>query len=145
MFNRKTPAKVHKGATSTLPSIEAAPNDKSRDVRKMEVRVQTHVLMYWAGVRKKIIKVKMIDVPLLIEGKLHFGKGPSGVPWMRWEALVEVFVDDRQAVVFAAPQIRKDPTADSRAGGFRQSRKVAIPAVPLVRGPAIRPPPITVW
>lgn len=105
-----TPAKVHPDAQSELPSIEEALSDKTKDPRKEEIRVHTHVLMYWAGVKKKIMKVKMIDAPgrpncflgvwdpeiyhanvnklpviLQIEGKLHFGAAPSGMPRMRWK------------------------------------------------------------
>lgn len=104
----KTVAPLHPAATSKYPAIEDSFGGP--DPRKQKVMVHTHVLLYWAGTKKRIMKVKMIDAPgrpnvhlsvfdkklyevnnlklpviLLIEGQLHFGTAKSGTPRMRWK------------------------------------------------------------
>jgi len=103
-----TVAPLHPDAKSEHPAIEDAFGGP--DPREEKVMVHTHVLLYWAGTKKRIMKVKMIDAPgrpnvnlavfdkklyevnnlklpviLLVEGQLHFGTVKSGTPRMRWK------------------------------------------------------------
>ncbi len=101
-------APLHPDAKSNFQAIENSFGGP--DPREEKVMVHTHVLLYWAGTKKRIMKCKMIDAPgrpnvflavfdkklyevnnlklpviLLIEGRLHFGTAKSGTPRMRWK------------------------------------------------------------